>query len=349
MNSHNRWIVTSSTHKLQYQTLQPLDMKSSLASQILNFTQQANNWQSELYVFHGGQRVNISSACQGVLSATPKDAPEQPSRYPRGCVYRFDTCFQGFEMFDNLCQMICGFEACTGCELSVTHSQPSKTASSKYFWTIGCKKNRVAKPPPPGSFFEGEHARMNIVKQSIKGGKSTGSTYSATDGMMNKTSRKMVQGEKRALEFGDKKTKRKTNSGGAKVVRRHNISRAESKEKKCPMHINIILCSDNYYYLSTSSCLEHKNHPYLEASSIPRSEKDLTDDDKVFLDILFNQRASNSMISRIFEQLKGRDFGTFIPKTIYNMNAKSEKLLFLANGITPDMSDAEKCLRNLEL
>ena len=100
---------------------------------------------------------------------------------------------------------------------------------------------------------------------------------------------------------------------------------------------------------STSSCLQHENHPYLEPSAIPRSEKDLSDDDKVFLEILFNQRASNTMISRIFEQLKGREFGTFIPKTIYNMNAKSQKLLDIANGITPDMSDAEKCLKHLEL
>ena len=324
-------------------------MKASLAAKILNFTQEANNWESEVFVFHNGDRINISSACQGPRSKTPTDAPDQPKSFPRGCMYRFDTCFKGLDMFENLCQMLCGYEACPGCELTITHSQPSVSPSVLHRWSIGCKKNRVARPPPPGSFFEGEHARKNIVKQSIKGGKSSGSTYSATDGMMSKTARKIVQAEKQSLEFGQKKKKSKKKDNDTKLGRRINIGSAESREKKCLMHIIVILCSDKYYYVSTSSCLQHENHPYLEPSAIPHSENDLSDDDKVFLEILFNQRASNTMISRIFEQLKGREFGTFIPKTIYNMNAKSQKLLDIANGITPDMSDAEKCLKHLEL
>ena len=46
--------------------------------------------------------------------------------------------------------------------------------------------------------------------------------------------------------------------------------------------------------------------------------------------------------------LKGKENDQFLPKTIYNMNKKSEKMLDLAMGITSNISDAERTLLKLE-
>ena len=47
--------------------------------------------------------------------------------------------------------------------------------------------------------------------------------------------------------------------------------------------------------------------------------------------------------------MKGIEYGSFLPKTIYNMNTKSRKMFDLAKGITSKMTDAEKTLKQLEL
>jgi hypothetical protein len=47
------------------------------------------------------------------------------------------------------------------------------------------------------------------------------------------------------------------------------------------------------------------------------------------------------------EQLKGPEAGKFMPKRVYDMNKKSEKLHDFAFGLLPDSNDAEKTLSKL--
>ena len=55
------------------------------------------------------------------------------------------------------------------------------------------------------------------------------------------------------------------------------------------------------------------------------------------------------MLSRVFEQLKGKNIGEFTPTTIYSVHVKTQKTLDLAQGITSDMSDIEVTLKKLEI
>ena len=55
------------------------------------------------------------------------------------------------------------------------------------------------------------------------------------------------------------------------------------------------------------------------------------------------------MLSRVFEQLKGKNVGEFTPTTIYSVHVKTQKTLDLAQGITSDMSDIEVTLKKLEI
>ena len=47
-------------------------------------------------------------------------------------------------------------------------------------------------------------------------------------------------------------------------------------------------------------------------------------------------------------QLKGSEFGTILPKRVYDINQKTEKLLNLTLGLLPDCSDAVKTIAKLE-
>ena len=55
------------------------------------------------------------------------------------------------------------------------------------------------------------------------------------------------------------------------------------------------------------------------------------------------------MIGKIMEHIKGPGFGSFVPKTIYNTNQKSAKMLEIAQGLCDNMTDAEKSLALLEV
>jgi hypothetical protein len=106
---------------------------------------------------------------------------------------------------------------------------------------------------------------------------------------------------------------------------------------------------NGFYYLSSKSSLHHEYHTYIPPEAISRSTADLDDQEQDFMNTLVNLHASHKLITQVFENLKGASFGTFLPKSIYYMNQKSEQILDLAQGISSDMSDAQKTLKKLDL
>jgi hypothetical protein len=56
-----------------------------------------------------------------------------------------------------------------------------------------------------------------------------------------------------------------------------------------------------------------------------------------------------SKISSILDTVRDDTRGTFLPKTILNINEKCRNLIDLANGILSTCSDTEKTLKYLHL
>ena len=131
--------------------------------------------------------------------------------------------------------------------------------------------------------------------------------------------------------------------------RRVVYNRAESSDEKCLIHLNIFLAPDSYFYLATSSCLIHQGHSYIPPDAISRGENDLDDNDKSFVEMMYEHRVRNSTIGNILQSMNGKESGQFIQKAIYYMNKKTEDMLNIAEGITADMTDAQKTLKKLEL
>ncbi len=56
-----------------------------------------------------------------------------------------------------------------------------------------------------------------------------------------------------------------------------------------------------------------------------------------------------STIAKVLTTLRDDDVGTFLPKTLFNINEKCRSLIDVANGILPTCSDAEKTMILLQM
>jgi hypothetical protein len=101
------------------------------------------------------------------------------------------------------------------------------------------------------------------------------------------------------------------------------------------------LNSNNRWYLSTNTCLDHKHHPKLNDQAITLSQKDMPKQEIKLLNVLHDINVPPSKISTILDMVRDDDNGTFLSKTLFNINERSRNLIDLANGILPTCSDAE--------
>ena len=84
-------------------------------------------------------------------------------------------------------------------------------------------------------------------------------------------------------------------------------------------------------------------------SAAALSEKDMSNEEKNLTSILYDVNVPPSTIAQILTTLRHDDVGTFLPKTVFNINDKCRNLIDVANGILPTSSDAEKTLSMLQM
>jgi hypothetical protein len=114
------------------------------------------------------------------------------------------------------------------------------------------------------------------------------------------------------------------------------------------MQIKIFCGANNLFYLSKNSSLNHCHHPCLKSKAILHGQSDMETGNIDILTLLFSVNVTPTQISRIMEQLKGPELGTFMPRCVYDMNKKTEELHDFAYELLPDSNDAEKTLSKLE-
>jgi hypothetical protein len=111
------------------------------------------------------------------------------------------------------------------------------------------------------------------------------------------------------------------------------------------MRFRVYLNGSNHWYLHIyGSCLDHKHHPKLDVAANTLSEKDLSDVELKLTNLLYNVNVPLFTIAKVLATLRDDDVGTFLPKTLFNINEKCRSLIDVANGILPTCSDVEKNL-----
>ena len=109
------------------------------------------------------------------------------------------------------------------------------------------------------------------------------------------------------------KTKPQLHRNGLPLARRCVSQRASSSYQKCPMQLVIYLSlSDHWFLHSHLSNLLHKNHPKLNLEARLFSQKDLSDEDKKLLCLLYNVNVPPMTISKVLSTLKDHDVGSYI-------------------------------------
>jgi hypothetical protein len=63
------------------------------------------------------------------------------------------------------------------------------------------------------------------------------------------------------------------------------------------------------------------------------------------LNVLYDVNVPPSKLSTILDTVRDDNRGTFLPKTLINIDEKCRNLIYAANGILPTCSDAEKTLK----
>ena len=160
--------------------------------------------------------------------------------------------------------------------------------------------------------------------------------------MASKSKKKTIIAKRQIARNLKPKTKTPVNA------RRCVTQRAPCSDEQCPMKLILFLTNNNQWYLHTSSYVSHRHHPYLGEHAILLSQKDLSDKEQKLINVLMDQNVAPSKISKIVSTLKDDDMGTFLPKTIFNINEKCRSLIDIANGILPTCTDAEKTLHYLK-
>jgi hypothetical protein len=92
-----------------------------------------------------------------------------------------------------------------------------------------------------------------------------------------------------------------------------------------------------------------KHHPKLDDQAIFLYKSDKSNQELRLLNVLYDLNIPPSKISTILDTVRDDDRGTFLPKTLFNINEKCRNLIDFANGILPTCSNAEKTLKYLHL
>ncbi len=120
------------------------------------------------------------------------------------------------------------------------------------------------------------------------------------------------------------------NKKDSEAARRRVSQRALTTNEQCPMRIWVYLNNNNHWYLSTNNCLDHKHHPKLDNQAISLSYKDMSKQELKLLNVLYDVNVPPSKISTILDTIRDDDRGTFLPKTLFNINEKCRNLIDLA-------------------
>ena len=99
------------------------------------------------------------------------------------------------------------------------------------------------------------------------------------------------------------------------------------------------------WWLMSEGNLHHNDHPPLREEARLAGESNLTPDQMKFIMQMCDHNVCPSTISDIMTKLVGKEFTA---DTIANIGRKVQQAIDIAEGITPEMTSAERTLERLQ-
>ncbi len=119
-------------------------------------------------------------------------------------------------------------------------------------------------------------------------------------------------------------------------ARRSVTTWAPTSEQECPMKFHVYLNGSNHWYLQIhGSCLDHNYHLKLDVKAVTLSEKDMSHNELQLTTLLYDANVPPSTIAKVLITIRDYDAGTFLPKTVFNINEKGRSLMMLPTEYFP--------------
>lgn len=313
------------------------EMDPTLTNKIFEQVNNLNNWTQSLQFCYGVDTVTDLSSAIGYYAETPKDVDSyQPKLYPNGTVYRFDPQhYRGASVWKTLRENI--FKSCIGCSMCEIRTQ-KKSSIRELGFDLACNRSLKQPETNPNLFAVGDDdcmAKIGIKQEKVK--------------------RQKTSGERKGIDRMDKPikisqsarmAKMKTYSENQPEFRRTKSSRPATDDTKCKMKLSVFMDRSGYWYLSKNGCLQHNDHSYIDQNVQTVREKDVNKEGITLMSALATAGVSPAKIAEVMEHFL--DGGEMLTKTVENMTKKMEIAREILQGVTEDMSTAEKAIHYLK-
>ncbi len=100
----------------------------------------------------------------------------------------------------------------------------------------------------------------------------------------------------------------------------------------------------NHWWLMSDSHIEHSHHPPVRKEAQKGFSSDITPEQLQFFIQMYQNSIPPSTMSHIMSNLVGKEFSA---DTMSNLTKKCQEAMDLANGISPNLSSAQKTLQRL--
>ena len=313
-------------------------MDPTLTNKIFEQVNNLNNWTQSLQFCYGVDTVTDLSSAIGYYAETPKDVDSyQPKLYPNGTVYRFDPQhYRGASVWKTLRENI--FKSCIGCSMCEIRTQ-KKSSIRELGFDLACNHS-LKQPETNPNLFAVCDAHL-MAKNGIK---------------QEKVKQQKNPGERKGIDRMDKPVKISQSACMAKMkiysdnqpeFRRTKSSRPATDESKCKMKkLSVFMDKSGFWYLSKNGCLQHNDHSYTKSNVQTVKEKDVNKEGITLMSALATAGVSPVKIAEVMEHFL--DGGDMLTKTVENMTNKMERAREVLQGVTEDMSSAEKAMYYLQ-
>ena len=316
------------------------DLCNSLQEEVMlsfQWTQELNYHQND-----GLPVVNLAEAI-GSEFCIPTNATDQPEEhlFLKGSRFRLPQQFQGVAAAP---QVKSFFDAiCKGTTLSL--GRGVYKLKNKTCMDIKCSCGRLNKNAKNVAFTDGMNSKTGTKRETVKRQRTPNQQH-IVDVMPKwdkKKGTKKSKQQQKAMKVMD--TREGVKSDKPFQPRRSNGMMPAKEEYLCKFRLKVAMDSiTNRWWLMSDSNIEHSHHPPVRKEAQKGSSSDVTPEQLEFVMQMYRHSIPPSTMSHIMSNLVGKEFSA---DTMANLTKKCQEAMDLANGISPDLSSAQKTLERL--
>ncbi len=120
-----------------------------------------------------------------------------------------------------------------------------------------------------------------------------------------------------------------------------------NKQYHCKFQLKVAMDTvTNHWWLMSYSNIEHSHYPPVKKEAQKGSNSDIAPEQLQFVIQMYRSSIPPSTMSHIMSNVVGKEFSA---DTLSNLIKKCQEAMDLANGISPNLSSAQKTLERLRV